>query len=84
MKIPNEWTTSSASHHVHCAASCASVDGLTAEALQPQSVHALSPTSLIWKQARARSCAFDVLLGMNDITKTQTSRMVEMMDFNSC
>ena len=47
-------------------------------------MHALSLTSLIWKQARARSCAFDVMLGMNDITKTQTSRMVEMMDFNSC
>ena len=47
-------------------------------------VHALSLTSLIWKQARARSCAFDVLLGMNDITKIQMSRMVEMMAFNSC
>lgn len=47
-------------------------------------MHALSLTSLIWKQARARSCAFDVLLGMNDITKIQMSRMVEMMAFNSC
>jgi hypothetical protein len=47
-------------------------------------VHARSPTSLIWKQARARSCALDVLLGMNDMTEFQISRMVETMDFDSC